>query len=167
MITIQELLKDKPEALAHVEALIAKHDVWVVGGAARVLLYPFLPFPQDIDLLCNVERSIYAPITVQRLVDDSAACYGQQKADVGGVHFDVWERALTVWFQGVPCHGDGVAVRAKDSFVLMTRGFHISPWTETSLGYEGKPEYLDKHRVSLQRDVDAIAGAAAHDILSA
>lgn len=168
MITIQELLKDKPEALAEVNELISKHDVWVVGGAARVLLYPFLPFPTDIDLLLNTDTSalISVPGAVDNLGDAVSGSGGQgQKITIGATKLDVFDNALTRWLHGVPLNGDGLAIRLSDHFALMTEGFARKVWTETASGYDvsRRPDYLERHRLSLQRDVERIADTAGCD----
>lgn len=165
MITIQELLKDKPEALAKVNELISKHDVWVVGGAARVLLYPFLPFPQDIDLLINTEIPGGTILSAAACGVTTGSGEQGQKIDIGGVKLDVFDNALTRWLHGVPLNGDGLAIRLSDHFALMTEGFARKVWTETASGYDvsRRPDYLERHRLSLQRDVERIADAAGCD----
>ncbi len=169
MQTIQQLLKDKPEALAHVESLIAKHDVWVVGGAARCLLYPFLPFPSDIDLLLNTEKTSSGIFEAAEQPSTTGSGGQGQKIDLGGVKLDVFDNGLTKWLHGSPLNGDGVAIRALDGFALMTRNFHCEPWVDVNpnfAGLTGSPkaeEYINRHKVSMQRDMNAIADAAAGD----
>ena len=168
MKTIQELLVDRPEALEKIQDLIKYHDAWIVGGAARVLLYPFLPFPQDIDVLINMDRPANA-ITANTAVA-MAPCTGSggqgQKETVGGVVLDVFENGLTKWLHGVPCNGDGLAIRAQDNFVLMTEGFARKSWTEVSKDYAGvtRPDYLVKHQASLARDQFHISAMFQRDL---
>ncbi len=161
MKTIQELLADKPEALAHVEKLIAAGDIWIVGGAARALMYP-LPFPSDIDLLVNTEQTILTETEKAFLSSNEQG----QKMDVAGIKLDVFGNSLVKWLHGVPCNGDGLAIRARDHFVLMTHGFATSRWTDQNPNYGGvmRPDYLERHQVSLRRDQSAVLDAIADDM---
>lgn len=165
MRTIQELLADKPEALAHVEQLIAKHDVWVVGGAARALMYPMLPFPTDVDLLLNIEGLDGDSIGVALGAETGSGGQGQ-KQTVGEVKFDVFTNRLLVWLNGVPCHGDGLAVRASDGFALWTEKFSRGDWATIAIvpGSEKAINYLARHRASLQRDQQLVTSAFTDDI---
>ncbi len=161
MKTIQELLADKPEALAHVEKLIAAGDIWIVGGAARALMYP-LPFPSDIDLLVNTERTILTETEKAFLSSNEQG----QKVDVAGVKLDVFGNSLVKWLHGVPCNGDGLAIRARDNFVLMTGDFIREDWAAQSKSYSGimRPDYLVRHQLSLLRDAGIVFAAAQEDI---
>ena len=164
MKTIQELLAERPEALEKIQDLIKYHDAWIVGGAARALLYPFLPFPQDIDVLINLERPPASPFAP---MPECTGSGGQgQKVTVGGVVLDIFENGLTEWLHGVPCNGDGLAIRAQDNFVLMTEGFARKSWTEVSKDYAGvtRPDYLVKHQASLARDQFHISAMFQRDL---
>jgi hypothetical protein len=163
MRTIQELLADKPEALAHVENLIAKHDVWIVGGAARALMYPMLPFPTDIDLMIDITTRDGDGINAA-LNDGTGSGEQGQKQTVGGVQFDVWPNKLLVWLKGVPCHGDGLAIRLSDHFALLTEHFARGSWSDVSPTYAGKLEYLTRHQASLVRDSEVISAMFADDL---
>ncbi len=155
MRTIQELLKDHLAALAHVEAIGALHDAWLVGGAARALRYG-LSFPADIDILIDCAHASGKTDLVSSSSNFETSSNGQgQKLELCGVKFDVWSATLLNWLRGVPCAGDGLAIRISDHFVLTTPGHFEEPWHRPNLGFTGDLAYLERHAKSLARDEEA------------
>lgn len=157
MRTIERLLIGHPGALARYVDLVSKHDVWIVGGAARWMLHEALTPPRDIDLLCNTARTS-DPLEAEPTPEITGSGGQGQKEMVDGVVFDIFENDLLRWLKGVPLVGDRIAIRASDSFALFGENADRPYlWTVQNPGYRNsRPEYAQRHRASLDRDTAAI-----------